>query len=277
MPAEAEQARDPIERWCSLITVTYNSSATLRRFWGTNPLPADVEWIVVDNASTDGSAEVAESLGARVIRLDRNMGFSHANNLGAAAASGNFLGFVNPDVSVIFEDLPGLMLVASQRNALVSPQLVNPDGSRQPNGRGYPLLVDKVRNRLGREKELTGRYLLYSPNDEPRAVVWLMGATIFATRSAFERVGGWDDYFFLYYEDKDICLRAWDRGLRVLLAPDARWVHGWARETTSARTTPWKREIASMAKFYRRYPRFLLWRGAAQRRSAVIHQSVFEK
>ena len=56
--------------WCSLITVTHNSRLALEEFWGKNDkLPADVEWIVVDNASTDDSADLAESLGAIVIRL----------------------------------------------------------------------------------------------------------------------------------------------------------------------------------------------------------------
>jgi len=265
------------EPWCSLITVTYNSTAALEEFWcGAHDMPEGVEWIVVDNGSADGSAEMARSLGATVvIERDFNLGFSAANNEGFRQARGEFIGFVNPDIKINFSDLENLCSVAKAQNAIVSPQLLNADGTLQPNGRGFPLLVDKIRNRLGDEARLLGQYLLYSESSEPRAVCWLMGASIFGTRTTFERIDAWDPHFFLYYEDKDICLRAWKADLSVLLVPAAQWVHGWARETTTASATPWKRELASMAKFYSRYPEFLLGRTWAARVHPRIGSEVF--
>lgn len=262
--------------WCSLITVTYNSGDALEEFWGTAGRPPQgVEWIVVDNSSTDGTPEIAERLGATVIRLADNRGFSAANNVGFEQSTGRFVGFVNPDVRVRFEDLRALSEVAVAEHAIVAPQLVNADGSPQPNGRGFPFLLDKVRNRIGSAEKLTGRYLLFASGDAPRAVCWVMGAVVFGTREDIERFGAWDPYFFLYYEDKDICLRAWKAGVRVLLDPRVEWQHGWARETTGFRLAPWRREIASMAKFYWRYPEFLLRGRAAARRHPMIQQEVF--
>ena len=265
------------EPWCSLITVTYNSRAALEEFWsGAHDMPEGVEWIVVDNGSTDGSADLARSLGATVvIERNANLGFSSSNNEGFRSARGSFIGFVNPDIRINFDDLAQLHSVAEAENAILSPQLLNADGSLQPNGRGFPLLMHKVRNRLGDEARLLGQYLLYSDSTEPRAVCWLMGASIFGTRTTFERIDAWDAHFFLYYEDKDICLRAWKAGFSVLLVPTAKWVHGWARETTTASATPWKREIASMVKFYRRYPEFLLGKTLAARVHPQINFDVF--
>jgi GT2 family glycosyltransferase len=256
----------------SLITVTYNSAETLRRNWTGSDLPEGSEWIVVDNGSTDDSAGVAESLGARVIRSSENRGFSAANNLGYSHAGGDFIGYINPDVRVDAAGLARLAEVAAASGGLVAPQLLNPDGSEQPNGRGYPLLTAKIRNRL---RGGDPHYLLRSEDGSPRAVCWAMGAAILGSRGAVDRIGGWDPTFFLYYEDKDICLRSWRADAPVLLVPDARWVHEWARETTGFRWAPWRREIASMARFYSRYPEFLTTRARSRRAHPDIDAAVF--
>jgi len=256
----------------SLITVSHNSADTLRRCWGSASLPEGVEWIVVDNASTDDSRFAARELGAKVIDAGSNLGFSAANNLGLEHATGRFIGFVNPDVVVDFDGLSDLEAVAREHGALVAPQLLNADGTEQPNGRGFPLLIAKVRHRL-HGGDTT--YLLRSEDGRPRAVCWVMGAALLGDRAVFERLGGWDDRFFLYYEDKDIGLRAWQADVPVLLVPTARWKHGWARETTSLRWAPWRREIASMAKFYSRYPEFLLGERASRRAHPLAAAGVY--
>lgn len=261
-----------MSRKVSLITVAHNSADTLRRCWGAATVPPDVEWIVVDNGSSDDSVSVARGLGATIIDAGSNRGFSAANNLGLERASGDFIGFVNPDVVVDFETMEDAIAVASEHRALVAPQLLNLDGTEQPNGRGYPLLTAKMRNRL---RGGDPAYLLRSRDGAPRAVCWVMGAAILGDRAVFEELGGWDPHFFLYYEDKDICLRAWEAGIPVLLVPTARWAHGWARETTSFRWAAWRREIPSMVKFYARYPEFL--KGLRSSRSAHpgIEHAVF--
>ena len=256
----------------SLITVVHNSADTLRRCWHATRLPRNTEWIVVDNGSTDDSAAVARDLGARVVDAGANLGFSAGNNLGLQHAAGSFIGFVNPDVTVDVDTIGELAAVARARRALVAPQLLNVDGTEQPNGRGYPLLVAKVRNRL---RGGDAAYLLRSDDGRPRPVCWVMGAAVFAERAVVEEIGGWDPHFFLYYEDKDICLRAWAAGIPVLLVPAGRWTHGWARETTSLHWGAWRREIPSMMKFYWRYPEFLAGMRTSARTHPEIEQAVY--
>ena len=274
----ADQVNEVERPWCSLITVTYNSSAALKEFWAHPGLiPSGVEWIVVDNCSTDDSVAVARELGATVvIERETNAGFSASNNVGLAEARGDFIGFVNPDIRVVFSDLRDLQVLATAENALVGPQLINGDGSLQPNGRGFPLLMDKIRNRLGKEDALRGRYLLYAEEGETRRVAWLMGAAVFGDRAVVEAISGWDPYFFLYYEDKDICLRAWKAGFPVMLSSGSKWTHGWARETITASATPWKRELSSMFKFYLRYPEFLFGITLAARVHPRMNREVFD-
>lgn len=257
---------------CSLVTVTYNSRPSLEAFWANQRFSTKTQWIVVDNNSSDGSADFAERLGARVLRLNRNIGFSGANNLGMQLADHDFVGFVNPDLRVREADFLRIAEVAEERGSIVSPQLTNTDGSLQPNGRGYPLLTAKIRNRLvGNDS----RYLLFGEGRQPRPVCWLMGAAIFGFREVLSRISGWDSHFFLYYEDKDLCLRAWRAGIPVLLLPDVRWEHGWRRETAHFRIPSWKRELASMAKFYGRYPEFLFGVQASRNAHPEIQRAVF--
>lgn len=245
---------DSTPRW-ALITVTYNSSEDLRTYWR-RERPADVEWIVVDNASRDDTVAVAESLGARVIRLDNNLGFGAANNVGMRESTSLYVAFVNPDVTIDFATLDTLEQLVEDLGGIVGPQLTNPDGSLQPNGRGLPTLPSKIRNRLP-ARWGNAEYQNTAVAGEILPVDWLIGAALVARRDTFEAIRGWDERFFVYYEDSDIGLRAWANGFPVTLVGDARWVHGWARETTKFRVEPWKRELASMAKFYLRYPLLL--------------------
>lgn len=256
----------------SLITVTFNSAKTLERFWSTAALPAGTEWIVVDNASTDDSVAVAERLGARVIRLRDNLGFGRANNIGFQLSRGEFVGFVNPDIEIASKDFGSLKEAASRTGGIVAPQLLHADGSLQANGRGYPFLHAKVRNRLAGDDPA---YLLFPTSDDPHPVVWVMGAALFAQRNVFTAIGPWDPRFFIYYEDADISIRAWSQGYPTSVVPQVRWTHGWARETSGFRFQPWRREIQSMVTFYTRYPEFLGTRATAARRHCSIDEAVF--
>ena len=250
---------EPMSITWSIITVTYNSAETLLMHWSKTTVPSDTEWIVVDNDSSDNSAEVARSLGARVIQPGANLGFSAANNLAYRSSRGKYVAFVNPDVVVDWESLIILRHEIARSNAIVAPQLTNPDGSLQPNGRGVPSLPYKIQNRLRLDKEHSS-YRYYAADGERRYVCWAIGAAIASSRSQFDRLEGpWDDRYFLYYEDADICLRAWQRNIAVMVTGEVRWRHTWARETIGLSWLPWKREFASMAKFYGRFPKFLVF------------------
>lgn len=243
-------------RW-SLITVTYNSAADLARFWSSFVPGSDVEWIVVDNASDDGSADLAEEFGARVVRLNTNLGFGGANNVGFEEAAGEFVAFVNPDVAAKIQDLVQLEShLREHPTHLVSPQLTHPDGELQPNGRGMPYLAYKVINRLW-PRLLEGSYILAASQDETLSCDWLMGAVVAGAKPHLATLGPWDTRFFVYYEDSDLGLRNKEQGGRSVVLGAIRWVHGWARETKTASASAWRREIPSLVKFYSRYPRLL--------------------
>lgn len=250
----------------ALITVTYNSAQTLTEFWRDRPF-GSYPWIVVDNASRDGSARVAQDLGARVLDLPFNRGFSAANNIGAGAVDADVLIFCNPDVTVTKDGIAALADGARRYGGIVAPQLVNADGTLQENGRGTPFLTRKLRHLL---RLPDGRYQRFARRGELVDVVWVMGAALAITRESFELLGGWDDGFFVYYEDADLGLRAWQRGMSVRVDGDVRWQHGWGRETGrgfSARA--WKLEFAAAWRFYRKHPYCLVPVG---RRAEQLHR-----
>jgi N-acetylglucosaminyl-diphospho-decaprenol L-rhamnosyltransferase len=141
--------------------------------------------------------------------------------------------------------------------ALVAPQLLNTDGSEQANARGYPYLVDKVANRSlrlpGSSLHDYARIGLHGPT----YVAWVMGAAVGGPSSIFTMLGGWDDDFFIYYEDHDLPLRAWLSGVPTVVDPSVRWTHEWQRSTKQLRLRPWMHEVRSMRRFYGKYPELL--------------------
>jgi len=241
----------------SLVTVTYNSEESLRRY-GKLLVREDTEWLVIDNNSGDSSASVAADLGATVVVLPKNIGFGSATNLGLNRARGKYVGIVNPDVSADLEALPRIAEILSEDDILLSPQLLNDDDSPQPNGRGAPTLVNKVINRLSPGSARRRAYQLFARPGETLEVVWLTGAAIFARSDTWASLGGFDERFFVYYEDVDLCIRAGRQGVPSVVNGDIRWVHGWAREARGLNIGAWKLELSSAAKFYRRYPHLIL-------------------
>lgn len=238
----------------ALITVTYNSADVLKSHWTGVGLPADIEWIVVDNASTDGSADVARKLGARVLHLPRNVGFSAANNVGAAATHAEVFVFVNPDVSVVVDSIAALARRAAESHCIVAPQLVNADGSPQENGRTEPYFYRKIQHFFG-SRGSSKSYEVIAPPGQLVETSWVIGAALAMSRTVFEMLSGWDSKFFVYYEDSDLGMRARSIGVRTYVDGDVRWNHAWARATRrSFSWFAWRLEIRSATRFYTRYP-----------------------
>jgi N-acetylglucosaminyl-diphospho-decaprenol L-rhamnosyltransferase len=241
----------------TVITVTYNSAETLRACW--KGFDKSYDWVVVDNDSSDDSASVAEELGARVIRLPANVGFSAANNVAVRESTSPYLLFANPDLVVEPGGLDRLRAHLDRYGGLVAPQLLSETGEPQPNGRGFPYVTAKLGNRnLWPFSRLHQQYRILA---EPGATVWtawVMGAAVAARREDFLAIGGWNDRFFIYYEDAEICLRAWRHGQPVAVLGDVRWTHQWGRATNTLRLGRAHRyELRSARTFYAMYPEFV--------------------
>ncbi|NNM73367.1 glycosyltransferase family 2 protein [Enterovirga aerilata] len=161
-----------------------------------------VEAVVVDNASQDGSAELAGRLGARVLSNRRNEGYGRACNRGAAVAHTPWLLVANPDVVLERNAAEALLRAAAlyPDAGMLAPRIVEPDGRFffQPRS----LLAPYLPNPGGRR----------SPPEGDCCAPFLSGACFMIRRELFARLGGFDERIFLFYEDDDLCRRVADSG-----------------------------------------------------------------
>jgi GT2 family glycosyltransferase len=181
--------------------------------------------IVVDNASEDDSAAVAQAHGARVIRNRRNEGYGRANNLGVKAAQSEFVLIVNPDV-VIEPGAVAALLAGARRYpeaGFFAPRIVEPSGRVffQPRSLLAPYL-----------KNPTGRLAL--PEGDA-CVPFASGACFLMKRSLFLELGGFDDRIFLFYEDDDLCRRVAEASPALVHVPEAVVHHGRGRSSAQKR------------------------------------------
>ncbi len=177
--------------------------------------------LVVDNASTDGSADLAERLGARVLRLARNEGYGRANNAGARASEATFLLILNPDV-VLEPDAPARLREAARlypEAGLLAPRLVEPDGRLFFQARS--LLSPYLRNPRGLPCRPAGDC----------CAPFLSGACLLVRREPFLAMGGFDPAIFLFYEDDDLCRRMIEAGRSLVHVHAAVARHGRGRSS----------------------------------------------
>jgi N-acetylglucosaminyl-diphospho-decaprenol L-rhamnosyltransferase len=205
------------------------------------------EAIVVDNASVDSSVDVVAEFApaARAIRNDRNVGFARAVNQGIAAASAPLVLIMNPDCRLVAGALARLREVLGEhpRCAIAGPRILNPDGSVQGSARGDPDMLTGLFGRTGPLQRLMPALGAAKRNVVPlgagagpsSVVDWLSGACMLARRSALTEAGSFDERYFLYWEDADLCRRLRARGHHVRYVPDATAVHRVGHSSRTAR------------------------------------------
>ena len=265
-------APDPVPPQVAAVLVTYESAADLPGCVEsiTRAAPAGgVDVVVVDNASRDGSAEVARALGLKVIENPGNEGYARAMNAGAAASSSAWVLALNPDTRLTPDALVRMLATGEADPAIgcVGPDLRNPDGTAYPTGRRFPSLavggLHALLAPVWPGNPATRHYhMAGSDRSRPTQVDWVSGACMLLRRSAFEAVGGFDGGYFMYFEDMDLCMRLAQAGWRVLLDPIAKVEHAGGNSTRKA---PYRKVInhhRSSLRFYcRRFardPRILL-------------------
>lgn len=219
----------------SIVIVTRNTRDLLRSLLAS--VEADVslgpllkETIVVDNGSTDESAEMTahEFPRVRVIRNPENRGFAAAVNLGYRSSSGEAVLLLNSDTRLIPGEAAKMLahMESDPAVGIVGPQLVYEDMRPQRSFALTPSLALELFPRSLLERLLPGRFRtkgrgLALPTD----VESLIGAALLVRSSVFEALGGFDERFFFYLEETDFCLRAGRQGYRVVFFPGARLIH----------------------------------------------------
>ncbi len=184
----------------------------------------DFEIILIDNASSDNSVEILEkefSEKVRLIENKENIGFSAANNQGAKLAQGKYLFFLNSDTKLTANILPIIAnIFVNQANfGILAPQLLTANLSPQAGAHGRFPTLSSLTTRKTKEnwKKIISPSLWQTD--------WVSGAALIIRKELFEKINGWDENFFLYFEDVDLCLRAHKVGAKVGLCPEASLIH----------------------------------------------------
>ena len=235
-----------------VVIINWNSGTQLRECLQSFAAVADddvaARVTVIDNASTDGSSEGLEaSMPLAVVRNTDNRGFGAACNQGAAGSEADFLLFLNPDTRLMpgsfAEPVRYLRAHENERVGIVGIQLVDADGRVARNTARAPTAWSMVGNSVGFDR-LAPR--LFPPHfvtewahDQTRTVDQVMGAFFLVRRSLFEVLGGFDERFFVYYEDLDFSVRARAQGWRSVYLSTAQAFHrgqGTTEGATARRT-----------------------------------------
>ena len=211
----------------SIITIYFNTPEDLLRLHNSASKfldPSKYEFIVADNHSDrDVSSELP---GTVYLRLPQNFGFARASNLAAERAKAPYLFFVNPDCEFV-EDCMSPLLTTMQDSYIAGPKVLNEDGSIQLSFGPYLSIIAEARQKrltLG-ERSASVQEWLESKTATSFHPDYVSGCAMMIRANVFRELNGFDEKFFLYNEDVDLCKRATDRGWSVTYEPAAKIVH----------------------------------------------------
>lgn len=265
----------------SVIIVSYNTCQLLddclSSLLAAEPPAGGIEIIVVDNASSDGSQEMVREKYPQVklLALEQNLGFSTANNRGTAVANGRTILFLNSDTLLSKESLvqPLQYLQDNPRAGAVTVRLVYPDGQRDPdNHRGFPTPWNALCHftGLGRlfphNPRFNGYFQSYADFDRTHAVDVIAGSFMMMPRQLIDDLGGWDETYFFYGEDIDLCYRIHEAGYEIIYYPHVEVLHykgassglrkesaGIAQPPKETRVKVARESVRAMKIFYRKF------------------------
>jgi N-acetylglucosaminyl-diphospho-decaprenol L-rhamnosyltransferase len=212
-----------------VVVVSYNSRNQLRTCIEPLASTPELDVIVVDNASTDGSANSVRDLPLNLVERSTNDGFAVGCNAGWRLGSAPYVLFLNPDARARAEVIERLVAELDQHPQLgaVAPKILHTDGSVDFSVRRFPRLVSSFARALFAHRvfptaswadEVVRDRQVYERSGPAE---WVSGACLLARRDALVRLGGFDERFFMYCEDTDLCRRLWDIGFGIRFVPEA--------------------------------------------------------
>jgi hypothetical protein len=218
-----------------------------------------VQVCVVDNASTDGSADAVRQHFPQVdvVALAENVGFGRGNNVGLERTDAPFVLLLNSDAT--FEDEGGLLRLveaigSDERIGVAGPRLESPGRALEFSARAFPGIAAELVRPFGLYRFLTSAArarLLGSEFHDHRSrgdVDWLTGACLLVRRATVDQVGGFDPEIFLYGEELEWCWRVRKAGWRIVFEPGVTAIH--ARGASSADTPAWRMRLAMAGDAY---------------------------
>lgn len=255
------------------VVVSHNTRGLLERCLAELD-PAKQRVVVVDNASTDGSAQLVRERfpTVEVVECAENRGFGAGANKGIAVVESRYVLLLNPDAWPLAGAVDSLVSVAEQnpRVGVVAPRLLNPDGTPQRSVFGYPTrpgllalwaafpklagaaarscrLVRRIVERAAPKGCAPGGCEAVVGNDFP------VGAALLIRKKAFDEAGRFDEAFFMYSEETDLCRRLRDLGWDVFFCRSAAFIHVGAAATSQSRGIMYREQLRSYLRYIAKY------------------------
>jgi GT2 family glycosyltransferase len=251
----------------SVVTIHFKCTEVLQRLLDSaetlGALP-QVEWIIIDHSPAQPSLPERLKLprnfeGVRILEYPQNKGFGDGCNLGARNSDGEVLLFLNPDCRFRGGSLPAFAdrLLREETTAALSPLLVTTHGQPEFSFDRFPGLLNEARlksERILSNKSAIVRKAIRRRFEKTKWVDWATGGALFVRRDAFSKVGGFDDGYFLYFEDSDFCKRLHKAGYKVGFDPSFTLIHdhghGGSDKVPSGKSNVYR---TSQLRYYRKH------------------------
>jgi N-acetylglucosaminyl-diphospho-decaprenol L-rhamnosyltransferase len=252
----------------SIIIVSYRCLESLREClkscWGQQDVSFEI--IVLDNGLDRSTRDFLKGENLKAIFPERNVGFGRGVNIAFKQAIGDYIFSLNPDAVLFPNSLSDLKKFSesASKAGLISALLANNDGTTQISARKFPRRRDFFVGRgspffkLGVTNEKKAGYILIS-GDEPVRVEAVSATALFLKSDLFRMLGGFDERFFMYLEDIDLCKRAAQLGFETYILPGIKVIHGWRK---SSGRSPYKaafyHHLSVYKYFAKHYPREII-------------------
>lgn len=205
----------------SIISVNYNSRKYLEKLLNSIEkylAKEDIEIIALNNEEKE--LKLKSTLPLKIIQRKKNIGFGSANNIGAQNAKGEWLLFVNPDVEFIDNSLIKAInfIKKHPQTGILGPQIIQYSTKKpQPWTSGKKTSLWQILFRNTFKKPWNKNF--------PVFIDWVSGTALLISKNDFEKIGGFDEAFFMYFEDQDLCLRIKELRKKTVFYPDFKIIH----------------------------------------------------
>lgn len=253
----------------SIIIVTWNTAEiTLKCIKTINRFLQNPEIIVVDNCSIDNTVKlISKEKNVKIIKNKANLGFSKANNIGLKQASNEYILFMNSDIELIDNSFLNLFkyFKQSKKIGIIGPKFLNPDLTPQASVFPKQSAINAFKEFWLNQKN---SYLKYIPNSTIPIKVWaISGGCILTSKTFFKSIGGWNEKYFFYFEDMDLCRKINKLNKDIIYYPNCRIIHrhGASGAKITDPANQWRRLIPGSKKYHgllnHYFINFIIWSG----------------
>jgi len=247
----------------SIIIVTWNTAdITLKCIHTINKYlnnKLNYEIIVVDNASSDNTIQLLSKEKIVLIKNHENSGFAKGNNIGVKKAKGKYLFFLNSDMELIDDSFIAMFkFFVNSDIGLIGPSFLNTDLT--PQGSVFPpqTVANAFKEFVLKIKNV---YSKYTPDSKTPVSVWsVSGGAILIKKDLFKQVGGWNEKYFIYFEDLDLCRSIRRLGQQIIFYPNCKVIHahGQSGKHLAPAKDQWRRLIPGSIKFHGKFNHYLI-------------------